>query len=184
MPTYQSQLCFTPSLRRSRVLLGALLISIALAAGALGYPAAAQAATITVNTTADEFNTGPGCSLREAIRAANTDVAFGGCPAGSGADTITFGVNGTFLITINPGPDENADAAGDFDLLSDITVQGNGAANTIVDAGSADRVFDIAPLGRPCLTVVFSGLTIQNGKAFPANFNVGGGIYHRQQLPR
>ena len=115
---YQSQLCFTPSLRRSRVLLGALLISIALAAGALGYPHAAQAATITVNTTADEFNTGPGCSLREAIRAANTDAAFGGCPAGSGADTITFCVNGTFLITINPGPDENANAAGDFDLLS------------------------------------------------------------------
>ena len=177
MPAYQARFWFNPSLRRSRVLLGALLISTALAAGILGLPRTAQAATITVTTTTDEFNTGPGCSLREAIRAANNDVAFGGCPAGSGADTITFNVNGIFLITITPGPDENADAAGDFDLLSDITIQGNGAANTLVDAGSADRVFDIAPLGGPTPTVILSGLTVQNGKAFPTNFNVGGGIY-------
>ena len=112
---------------------------MALVGGALGFTRSAQAATITVNTTADEYNTGPACSLREAIRAANTDAAFGGCPAGSGADMITFGVNGTFLITLSPGPDENADASGDFDLLSDITLQGSGAANTIIDGGNADR---------------------------------------------
>ncbi len=177
MLTYHSPCCPFPFPRRLRVLFAISLIAMALAAGALGSVRAAQAATITVTTTADEYNTGPGCSLREAIRAANTDVAFGGCPAGAGADTITFGVNGTFLITITPGPDENADAGGDFDLLSDITIQGSGAANTIIDGGSADRVFDIAPLGGPALTVGFSGLTIQNGKAFSANFNVGGGIY-------
>lgn len=164
-------------LRRPRFLLAAALVAAGIVAGTLGSPHAAQAATITVNTTSDEFNTGPGCSLREAIRAANNDVAFGGCSAGSGPDTITFNVNGIFLITITPGPDENADAAGDFDLLSDITIQGNGAANTIVDGGSADRVFDIAPFGGPQPTIVLSGLTIQNGKAFPDNFKVGGGIY-------
>lgn len=47
--------------------------------------ASAQAATITVNTTADENGTGASCSLREAVYAASRNVAFGGCPAGSGA---------------------------------------------------------------------------------------------------
>lgn len=41
-------------------------------------------AVIYVTTTNDEYDmngTGAGCSLREAIHAANTDAAFGGCPA-------------------------------------------------------------------------------------------------------
>lgn len=50
----------------------------------------ANAATITVNTAVDEDNTGVNCSLREAVEAAKTDAAFGGCPAGSGPDTINF----------------------------------------------------------------------------------------------
>lgn len=40
----------------------------------------AQAATITVDGTV--------CTLADAITAANTDVAVGGCVAGSGVDTI------------------------------------------------------------------------------------------------
>jgi CSLREA domain-containing protein len=51
----------------------------------------AQAATIDVTTTADDYNTGATCSLREALQAANTDAAYGGCAAGSGADTIRLG---------------------------------------------------------------------------------------------
>jgi len=42
----------------------------------------AQAASITVDGTA--------CTLADAITAANTDTAKGGCPAGSGTDTITL----------------------------------------------------------------------------------------------
>lgn len=52
----------------------------------------ASAATITVDTTATEFSDpgpGTGCSLMEAIEAANTDATYGGCGAGSGPDTIT-----------------------------------------------------------------------------------------------
>lgn len=33
---------------------------------------------------------GTACTLADAITAANTDTAKGGCPAGSGADTITL----------------------------------------------------------------------------------------------
>ena len=43
--------------------------------------AGVQAASITVDAT---------CSLKNAITAANTDTATGGCAAGSGADTITL----------------------------------------------------------------------------------------------
>ena len=39
----------------------------------------ASAATITVNTTVDEFDTGADCALREAIFAANRDIPLGGC---------------------------------------------------------------------------------------------------------
>lgn len=39
----------------------------------------AAAATIQVTTSSDN-GTGADCSLREAVIAANTNVAFGGCP--------------------------------------------------------------------------------------------------------
>ena len=45
----------------------------------LSFSLPTEAATITVSGT---------CSLADAITAANTDTATGGCPAGSGADTI------------------------------------------------------------------------------------------------
>ena len=119
---------------------------------------------------------GRSCSLREAIQSANTDTAFGGCTAGSGADTITL-PSGTYQITINPGPDENANAAGDFDIASSLTIQGAGAGSTFVDGGGVDRVFDVAPNGGPAITVGFTGLTIQNGKGLATNFGVGGAMF-------
>ena len=47
-----------------------------------GASQAAVGATITVYTLRTEYNTsgsGSGCFLREAIRAADTNTAFGGC---------------------------------------------------------------------------------------------------------
>jgi CSLREA domain-containing protein len=61
---------------------------------------------ITVNTTADENGTNnAACSLREAITAANTNAAFGGCSAGAaGADVIEFNLGtGTPVITLSGG---------------------------------------------------------------------------------
>src|SRR4051812_46865232 len=46
--------------------------------------AAAHAATIVVSTTVDELNDDGDCSLREAVRAANLDVAADACRAGGG----------------------------------------------------------------------------------------------------
>lgn len=42
----------------------------------------ASAATINVNTTDDELNVDGDCSLREAVRAAETDTAVDACAAG------------------------------------------------------------------------------------------------------
>jgi CSLREA domain-containing protein len=53
-------------------------------------PASADAATLPVTTAVDIDLADADCSLREAIVAANTDAAYNGCPAGSGADRIVF----------------------------------------------------------------------------------------------
>ena len=42
---------------------------------------------------------GGSCTLVDAITAANTDTATGGCPAGSGADTIVLPVGSTQTLT-------------------------------------------------------------------------------------
>lgn len=55
---------------------------------------AAPGATITVTTVADTVADDGACSLREAITAANTDAAVGGCAAGNGADVIEFNIDG------------------------------------------------------------------------------------------
>jgi len=69
---------------------------------------AGHAAIIVVNTLADELNNNGNCSLREAVQAANTNVAVDACNAGNSsgaADLILFAVNGeinlgsTLIIT-------------------------------------------------------------------------------------
>jgi len=56
----------------------------------------ANAATITVGTTADNTTVDGICTLREAITNSNDNVAtFADCVAGSGTDTIAFSVAGT-----------------------------------------------------------------------------------------
>ena len=59
----------------------------------------AKAATITVNTTADELNDDEDCSLREAIQAANTNTDVGACPAG-GVGVVGGGDPGASVIVV------------------------------------------------------------------------------------
>ena len=75
------------------------------------------AASITVNAT---------CSLESAITAANTDTAGGGCPAGSGADTITLTNDITLNLTLP------------F-ITSDITIDGGGY---IISGDDIGRIFN------------------------------------------
>ncbi len=129
--------------------------------------------TITVNTSADILDgdtssidnliANPGAdgaiSLREAIIAANNTA---------GNDTIDVSVKGAITLSI-AGTDEDAAATGDLDILSSITIQGDGARSTIIDGGGIDRVFDIEA---EAATVNLIDLTIRNGAT-----SFGGGIH-------
>ena len=125
---------------------------------------------ITVNTTADESGAGSNCSLREAITAANTDTPFGGCPAGSGADTITLPA-GTYTLTVpNAGAmNEDNNATGDLDVNTSLTIQGAGAGNTIIQAGTdpsngIDKVLALNPICTSPINVTIDGVTISYGR--------------------
>jgi fibronectin-binding autotransporter adhesin len=134
---------------------------------------AAPSAAIHVNTTADEWDSGSDCSLREAIEAADADAAFGGCTAGSGDDTIVLPA-GTYTLT-RAGAGENFNSTGDLDVRATdgLTITGAGPGLTVIDAASLDRVLDLRMLTG---TVSISALTIMGGDAD----DDGGGIasYH------
>ncbi|HYR85530.1 MAG TPA: hypothetical protein VE422_15690 [Terriglobia bacterium] len=86
------------------------ILSVLSAAIWLGAGVAAQAATITVNSTWEGFvltlpgqpPPPPACTLRDAITAANTNLAVNGCVKGDpGLDTIVFNI-GVGTPTIRP----------------------------------------------------------------------------------
>ena len=139
-------------------------------------PSAPAGTSILVNTTTDELNGDGDCSLREAIRAANTNLAVDACAAGSAssADKITLQGAATYTLSI-AGADDTA-AAGDLDIADDLTIQGSGA---IVQAGTTtangiDRVFHILA-GQ---TVRMFDLTIRHGRLnlFGGGIEVAGAL--------
>ena len=95
----------------------------AIAATAFVIAAApAPAATIAVDSLADTAG-GAECTLRDAILAANSDSPAGGCPAGSGGDTIRFVVNGTITLGGTLPPiDDGLEITGEF---HNIVISGN-----------------------------------------------------------
>ena len=148
-----------------RTLSRALAMGIA---GTLAFAGTAGAATITPNTFADEYNVGPNCSLREAVQAANTDAAFGGCSAGSGADAIPLDA-GTYQISL-PGS-EATNLNGSIDIISPVgvTISHTGPGATVIDGGELDRAVGVVSGG----SATISGVTIRNG-----NFGgTGGGLF-------
>ena len=126
----------------------------ALTALALWSFSPASAATITVNTTADELNADGDCSLREAVEAANTNAAVDGCTAGtSGADTIEFaGALAGGTVTLGTSG---------LRTLEDVAIDGAaGASGRITISGNnANRVL-LARAG----TLTLRNLVIRNGR--------------------
>jgi CSLREA domain-containing protein len=134
--------------------------AVATCAAFVALAGAAQAGTITVTTSADEFFTagGTGCSMREAIStaAANATQA-NGCTynaAGGINDTIQFAsssINPVLTIAPTGNPDDNA--SGDLDIEADpvtegtLTIHGLGQGTTTVEGGvglndGPDRLID------------------------------------------
>jgi CSLREA domain-containing protein len=145
-----------------------------LAVAALLAPAAARAATITPSITGtDEFGTGAGCSLREAIESANGNADFGGCAhTGTyGNDTVQLIGGVTYARTITG--EDNLNASGDLDVRSNITFTVFGAGGAIIEGNGTsggDRVLDLPTAG---VSVSISDVTIRNGQTASGD---GGGI--------
>jgi CSLREA domain-containing protein len=141
---------------------------------------AAQAATFTVNSTADAVDAHPGdgvcatathvCTLRAAIQEAN---------ALAGADIIKLPA-GIFTLTL-AGADEDDAATGDLDITDDLTLTGAGAASTIIDGGGSDRVLDIFAAAVNTPHVDIAKVTIENG-AVQGTVLDGGGIWNSGTL--
>lgn len=121
-------------------------------------PAAVSAATITVNTAADNTTAGDGyCALREAIANVNAaaDTSAGDCVAGTGTgDTITFTL--TLPAVINLTVDQLA-------IGQNVTISGPaGDLGLLQINGQGRRVFEIT-----AGTTTISNLTIHgNEKEF------------------
>ncbi len=129
-----------------------------------------------VNTTTDtqDANAGNGlcadaggnCSLRAAITEAN---------ALAGADIITLPA-GIYTTTLS-GSSENVNASGDFDLTSEITINGAGSGSTIVEAATTagvavERVFHL----RAAFPMTLNDMTIRHGRYATAAGTFGAGV--------
>ncbi len=152
-----------PALRRVRfaVLVTAVLLATLLPASPV------WAATITVTTVLDEYDTvgtGAGCSLREAVQAANSNAPFGGCPAGSDPDQITLPA-GTYGFSLSGSEGLSNNAIGDLDVDGTLTIVGQG--RPIIDANDLGRIFELTSGD----SLTLRGLSLTDGKS-----SVGGAI--------
>lgn len=131
--------------------------------GSLGI-GVAEAQTFNVSKTADTSDgvCNADCSLREAVIAAN---------ALAGADVINIPA-GAYKLTIS-GTGENASATGDLDITDDLTINGAGSGQTIIDGNFIGRVIEIAK-GK---NVELNDLAIINGLI--KGFDSGGGLYNQ-----
>jgi CSLREA domain-containing protein len=152
-----------------------IFIGLALAAF---VPTGSQAAGfITVNSTLDELGNDGQCTLREAVIAANTDKSSGKksgeCPAGNGSDTIELPA-GTYLLTRTDSGNEDSSSTGDLDIRGDLTIQGQGAQVTFIQAVDfKDRLIHVLE-GRAQI----SGVTLSAGNVTGS----GGAMFNLSEL--
>lgn len=151
--------------------------SAAIAFGCLVIVPASQAATFVVDTTTDEYadpGPGAGCSLREAVEAANTDGDFGGCTGPDNAgDTINLAAGATYVRTRTGIDDTNE--FGDFDITAEavnLSTTGTGVDAIVEGDGTTagDRVLDVSGSASFAFIV---GVSFRNGAA---GADGGGGI--------
>ena len=145
----------------------------------LAMVAGARAATFVVNTTGDTSDATAGdgvcadaggmCSLRAAISEANA-------LAGDDIITLPAGTYTQSLVAAN----EDLNAGGDWDIRSNITINGEGAATTILQAAATpgtatERVIE-SMLAANVVTI--NGVTLRHGNktGAAANATRGGGI--------
>lgn len=125
------------------------------------------AAIITIDNTLDTIFENGNCTLREAIVAANTDLAVDACVAGSGADQLNFSIPGTVHLTSN------------LPTISDeISINGFSTTGTVIDGGGVHRIFEIHAQQDPSELAVssLSGITLTRGLSGAMNIRVGNSV--------
>jgi CSLREA domain-containing protein len=142
-----------------RILLSFFMLAIVTLVGLTGP---SLAATIAVDTTADDNMVNGNCTLREAIISANLQGATDACTAGDGSnDTIDLtAVTGTITL----GSKLPA-------ISANVRITGPGATSLAISGNNSVNVIEIFGGGN-AKTVTITGLTITEGK----NENPGGGI--------
>ncbi len=160
-------------------------VGLAIVAGASVLPVAtAGAATIVVASTEDVENGSfddPGCTLRDAVQAANTNTSQpNGCNGdNAGADTIVLEGGKTYLLSLH-GVD-NTNAKGDLDISGPVTIRSSGPGLATINAFSnvfpgppagADRAIDVLPTAG---SVTLEGVRIEDGLVENGSTNGGGG---------
>ena len=88
---------------------------------------------------ADTISVGGGCTLVDAITAANADSATGGCSAGNGADIIELESGATYTLAAVNNPQYGPN--GLPSITSEITIEGNGATITRGGGAPSFRLF-------------------------------------------
>jgi len=131
-------------LRRWRRCLAGIALALT-----LGIAGPADAAAIDVDGTT--------CTLVDAITAANTDSAVGGCTAGSGADTIVLPAGST--QTLSDVNNHRYGANGLPLVTTDITIEGHGSTIRRDSGAPAFRILFVERSG----TLTLRNTTISGG---------------------
>lgn len=128
--------------------------------------AAVPGTTITVSTEEDGSNSKGDCSLREAIRASNTNSAVDGCKAGSATkrDAIRFSLGKRATIELASKLPTITDA-------SALTIDGGRRAQIVVSGEGKARVFSVSEDAKLAL----ANLTVADGFADTEDHGSGTG---------
>ncbi len=148
------------------IVLGALM--------AVALPAAAGAATFTVDRLDDEVSamaclnaTPDDCSLRGAVRAAN---------AGAGSDTLIL-PDGLYQLTL-AGANEDFALTGDLDIRGPLTIQAAPGAHPVIEQTVGDRIFHSSVLFFTGAVSLVGPMTLAGGTAAASSgLQNGGSIY-------
>ncbi len=128
----------------------------------LSLTISSKAGIITVNSNGGGLGTNELCSLRAAIRAAESDVPFSACIAGSGDDIIILPANET--ITLHQIDNDTIGENALPRITTNITIEGNHATITMASSAPMMRFFDVGSVnGGVTAHLTLNNLTLKNG---------------------
>lgn len=119
--------------------------------------ALAVSQTMVSPAHAADITVGSACTLRDAIIAANTDMAQASCAAGGGSDTIILPANSTITLSaVDPLSDSRT---GLPIITSDISIQGNNSTITRDESSPGFGLLEVDPGGQ----LSIDSLTLSKG---------------------